>query len=98
MSATSITVNWTIPSSEDGNYVAYYIITYTPSCPELSSANKTISVAHYQPSTAYSYTLRGLSSGMNYTITIRAGNVLGESSVTVTSFTLSAGNYMIIFL
>lgn len=94
MSATGIALNWTIPSSNNGNYVTYYIITYTPSCPELSSANKTVSVAPYQP---YSYTLRGLSSGMNYTITIRAGNVLGvsESSVTVTSFTLPAGNYMI---
>ena len=97
MSATGIALNWTIPSSNNGNYVTYYIITYTPSCPELSSANKTVSVAPYQPSTAYSYTLRGLSSGMNYTITIRAGNVLGESSVTVTSFTLPAGNYMITY-
>ena len=73
-------MNWTIPSSEDGNYVTYYIISYTPSCPELSSVNDTVSVAPHQSITTYSYTLRGLYSGMNYTITVRAGNVLGGSN------------------
>ena len=29
--------------------------------------------------TTYSYTLRELYSGMNYTITVRAGNILGVS-------------------
>ena len=80
VSTTDITVNWTIPSSEDGNYVTYYIISYTPSCPELSSVNDTVSVAPHQSITTHSYTLRGLYSGMNHTITVRAGNVLGESS------------------
>ena len=79
--ATDITVNWTIPSSEDGNYVTYYIISYTPSCPELSSVNKIVSVAPHQFITTYSYTLSGLYSGMNYTITVRAGNVLGLSNL-----------------
>ena len=78
---TDITVNWTIPSSEDGNYVTYYIISYTPSCPELSSVNDTVSVAPHQSITTYSYTLSGLYSGMNYTITVRAGNVLGLSNL-----------------
>ena len=81
VSTTDITVNWTIPSSEDGNYVTYYIISYTPSCPELSSVNKIVSVAPHQSITTYSYTLRGLHSGMNYTITVRAGNVLGLSNL-----------------
>ena len=85
VSTTDITVNWTIPSSEDGNYVTYYIISYTPSCPELSSANDTVSVAPHQSITTYSYTLRGLYSGMNYTITVRAGNVLGGSDSTLIS-------------
>ena len=80
VSTTDITVNWTIPSSEDGNYVTYYIISYTPSCPELLSVDDTFSVAPHQPITTYSYTLRGLYSGMNYTITVRAGNVLGGSN------------------
>ena len=41
--------------------------------------NDTVSVAPHQSITTYSYTLRGLYSGMNYTITVRAGNVLGGS-------------------
>ena len=88
VSTTDITVNWTIPSSEDGNYVTYYIISYTPSCPELSSVNDRVSVAPHQSITTYSYTLRGLYSGMNYTITVRAGNVLGGSNVSLTNGTI----------
>ena len=87
VSTTDITVNWTIPSSEDGNYVTYYIISYTPSCPEFSSVNDTVSVAPHQSIITYSYTLRGLYSGMNYTITVRAGNVLGRSDSTLTNGT-----------
>ena len=77
VSTTGITVNWTIPSSD--NYVTYYTISYTPSCPGLLSMNETVSVTSHQSTTTYSYTLTGLYSGMNYTITVRAGNVLGES-------------------
>ena len=84
VSTTDITVNWTIPSSEDGNYVTYYIISNTPSCPEILSANDTVSVAPHQSITTFSYTLRGLYSGINYTITVRAGNVLGESTISLT--------------
>uniref|UniRef100_A0A1X7STW0 Uncharacterized protein n=1 Tax=Amphimedon queenslandica TaxID=400682 RepID=A0A1X7STW0_AMPQE len=79
VSTTGITVNWTIPSSD--NYVTYYTISYTPSCPQLSSVNETVSVAPHQFTTTYSYTLIGLYSGMNYTITVRAGNVLGGSNL-----------------
>uniref|UniRef100_A0A1X7VPZ7 Fibronectin type-III domain-containing protein n=1 Tax=Amphimedon queenslandica TaxID=400682 RepID=A0A1X7VPZ7_AMPQE len=77
VSTTGITVSWTIPSSD--NYVTYYTISYTPSCPQLSSVNETVSVGPHQSTTTYSYTLIGLYSGMNYTITVRAGNVLGGS-------------------
>ena len=92
VSTTDITVNWTIPSSEDGNYVTYYIISYTPSCPELSLVNDTVSAAPHQPITTYSYTLRGLYSGMNYTITLRAGNILGDSnSSSLEEDTVSSG-------
>ena len=85
VSITDITVNWSIPSNEDGNNVTYYIISYTPSCPELSSVNDTVSVAPHLSITTYSYTLRGLYSGMNYTITVRAGNVLGGSDSILTN-------------
>ena len=95
VSTIDITVSWTIPSSEDGNYVTYFIISYTPSCPELSSVNDTVSVAPHQSITAYSYTLRGLYSGMNYTITVRAGNVLGESDSTLMMNTIAAGTALV---
>ena len=78
VSTTTITVNWTSPNSED---VTYYNISYIPSCPKLSLANTTlIFVTSHQPSTIFSYTLRELSSGMNYTIRVRAGNMLGISN------------------
>ena len=90
VSTTGITVNWTIPSSD--NYVTYYTISYTPSCPQLSSVNETVSVAPHQSTTTYSYTLIGLYSGMNYTITVRAGNVLGGSDPSsIIEDTLSIG-------
>ena len=90
VSTTGITVNWTIPGSD--NYVTYYTISYTPSCPELSSGNETASIAPYQSTTTYSYTLIGLYSGMNYSITVRAGNVLGGSDPSsIAEDTLSIG-------
>ena len=69
-------MNWISPSS--GNYVTYYSISYTSSCPELSSVYMTVFVVPY--TITYSYTLRELYSGMNYTITVRAGNILGVSN------------------
>ena len=81
VSTTTIRVKWTSPSSDDGNYVTYYNISYSPSCPELSSVNVTfVSVTPHQSITTFSYILRELLSGMNYTITVRSGNILGESS------------------
>ena len=71
-------MNWISPTIEHGNYVTYYNISYTPSCPELSSVTVTVFVVPY--TTTYSYTLRELYSGMNYTITVRAGNILGVSN------------------
>ena len=92
VSTTNITVNWISPSTEGGNYVTYYKISYTPSCPELSSVNVTVSVAPY--TTTYSYTLRELYSGMNYTITVRAGNVLGESNpMNIVNETIQTGKF-----
>ena len=81
VSTTIITVNWSSPNSKDGNYITYYNISYSSSCPELSSVNVTlVSVTPHQFTTTFSYTLRELSSGMNYIITVRVGNILGESS------------------
>ena len=47
--------------------------------------NDTVSVAPRQSITTYSYTLRGLYSGMSYTIIVRAGNVLGGSDLILTN-------------
>ena len=97
VSTTGITVNWTIPSSD--NYVTYYTISYTRSCPELSSVNETVSVAPHQSTTTYSYTLIGLYSGMNYTITVRAGNVLGGSQPNMVIMqTKEISNNFVIFI
>ena len=81
ISTTTITMNWTSPSSEDGNCVTYYNISYSPFCSELFSVNVTlVSVTSHQSITTFNYTISELVSGMNYTITVRPGNVLGESS------------------
>ena len=89
VSTTDVTVNWISPSS--GNYVTYYNISYTPFCPELSSVNVTVFVVPY--TTTYSYTLSELYSGMNYTITVRAGNILGVSNpMNIINETKPAGN------
>ena len=94
VSTTTIRVNWTSPSSEGGNYVTYYSISYSPSCPEFSSVNVTlVSVTPHQFTTTFSYILRELFSGMNYTITVRAGNILGESiPMTLNNVTQMTGN------
>ena len=94
VSSTTIRVNWTSPSSEHGNYVSYYNISYSPSCSEFSSVNVTlVSVTPHQFTTTFSYILRELFSDMNYTITVRAGNILGESSpMTLSNVTQMTGN------
>ena len=76
-----IRMNWTSSGREDGNYVTYYKISYSPSCSEISSVNVTlVSVTPHQSTTTFSYILRELFGGMNYTITVRSGNILGKSS------------------
>ena len=91
VSTTDITVNWIVVYT---NYVTYYIIFYTPYCPELSSVNVTVFVVPY--TTTYIYTLRELYSGMNYTISVRAGNILGESiSVKLVNETKPTGNLFV---
>ena len=81
VSNSTITMNWTSPNSINGNNVTYYNISYSPFCLELFSLNvRLVSVTPYQSITTFSYTLRELLSGTGYIITVRAGNVLGESS------------------
>ena len=92
ISTTTITVNWTAPTSKEGNYVTNFIISHTSSCPELSSVNETVLVSPYRLTTTHSYTLRYLYSGMNYAISVRAGNIIGYSVITaVLSIKIPAG-------
>ena len=60
--------------------------------------NETVSVAPHQSTTTYSYTLLGLYSGMNYTITVRAGNVLGGSELNLNTVQTEARSNRIYFL
>ena len=39
-----------------------------------------VSITSHQSTATFSYTLREMLIGMNYIITVKAGNVLGESS------------------
>ena len=67
VSTTTITVNWTSPSSKDGNYVMYYNTFYSPFCMPLTTVNVTlVSVTPHQFTTTFSFILRKLFSGMNY--------------------------------
>ena len=93
ISTTTIRVNWTSPSNEDGNYVTYYNLSYGSFCSETSSVNvRLVSVIPYQFTTTFSYILRELFSGMNYIITMKAGNILGESSpMTLNNITQMTG-------
>ena len=98
VSTTNIIVEWIIPGSEDGNFVTYYTVSYILPCPELSSSvNETVSVAPHQSTTTYSYTLIGLYSGMNYTLTVRAGNVLGGSDPSIIDEDTLSSNGIITF-
>ena len=60
--------------------------------------NETVSVAPHQSTTTYSYTLIGLYSGMNYTITVRAGNVLGGSEINMIIIQTEAISNNILYL
>ena len=73
MSTSDLTLTWSSP--EDNSYIEYYRISYTPyDCHTAQSGRIII------PSTDQSYTITGLYSGMSYTVTVTAGNVLGESN------------------
>ena len=69
-------MNWTSPCSKDSNYVTIYV-SYNPSCPELSSVNMIlVPVIPHESTSTFSYALRELSSGVNYTITVSVSNLL----------------------
>ena len=81
VSTSSLTVTWSPPN--DHSYIEYYNLSYTPyDCYTAQSGHITV--------TDHQYTITGLYSGINYTVTVTAGNVLGESHpVSITGETVS---------
>ena len=70
-----MTVTWTPPNANTYSVITQYNISYFTSCSEQTISNST-TVTH--PTT--SVTLTDLGEGLNYTITVTAVNVLGEST------------------
>ena len=75
VTSTSMTVTWTPPNANTYSVITQYNISYVTSCSGQNISNST-RVAH--PTT--SVTLKDLEEGLNYTITVTAVNVLGEST------------------
>ena len=70
-----MTVTWTPPNANTYSVITQYNISYVTSCSGQAISNST-TVTH--PTT--SVTLTDLEEGLNYTITVTAVNVLGEST------------------
>ena len=73
VTSTSMTVTWTPPNANTYSVITQYNISYVTSC-----SGQTISNSTTHPTT--SVTLTDLEEGLNYTITVTAVNVLGEST------------------
>ena len=59
--------------------------------------NDIVPVAPHLSITTHSYTLRGMYSGINYTITVRAGNVLGGSDSILMMNTMPTGTVLVYY-
>ena len=70
-----MTVTWTPPNANTYSVITQYNISYVTSCSG-QTISSSITVTH--PTT--SVTLTDLEEGLNYTITVTAVNVLGEST------------------
>ena len=75
VTSTSMTVTWTPPNANTYSVITQYNISYVTSCSGQTISSST-TVTH--PTT--SVTLIDLEEGLNYTITVTAVNVLGEST------------------
>uniref|UniRef100_A0A1X7SJF1 Fibronectin type-III domain-containing protein n=1 Tax=Amphimedon queenslandica TaxID=400682 RepID=A0A1X7SJF1_AMPQE len=83
ISSSNATLKWT---NENRSYITYYVVSLTSSCFEISPINKIISVNPYESTSIYNITFSALYSGMDYTVKVRAGNVLGESNSKTLNF------------
>ena len=87
VTSTNMTVTWTPPNANTYSVITQYNISYVTSCSGQTISNST-TVTH--PTT--SVTLTDLEEGLNYTITVTAVNVLGESyPINITDETASFG-------
>ena len=87
VTSTSMTVTWTPPNTNTYSVITQYNISYVTSCSGQTISNST-TVTH--PTT--NVTLTDLEEGLNYTITVTAVNVLGESDpINITDETVSFG-------
>ena len=73
ISTTQLYVEWSPPDATTYSYTEYYNISYTPT--DCTTAEFGHNVANET-----AYTITGLHIGMSYTVTVKAGNVLGESN------------------
>ena len=71
-----MTVTWTPPNANTYSVITQYNISYVTSC----STGQTISNSTTVTDSITSVTLTDLEEGLNYTITVTAVNVLGEST------------------
>ena len=94
VTSTSMIVTWTPPIYSD---ITQYNISYVTSCSSGQTISNSTTVTH--PTT--SVTLTDLEEGLNYTITVTAVNVLGESTATlIVQGTNATGSsmYVLIYL
>ena len=70
-----MTVTWTPPNANTYSVITQYNISYVTSC-----SGQTISSSTRVAQSVTSVALIGLEEGLNYTITVTAVNVLGEST------------------
>ena len=97
VTSTSMTVTWTPPNANTYSVITHYNISYVTSCSSGQTISNSTTVTH--PTT--SVTLTALEEGLNYTITVTAVNVLGESTATlIVQGTNATGSsmYVLIYL
>lgn len=76
----NILVSWTAPTSDGGQTITDYLIGYNAGTSSFNSENATvITFAVTDPSNQTSYTLTGLTSGVQHAVAVAARNSVGDS-------------------
>jgi hypothetical protein len=75
-----ILVNWTAPTSDGGATITDYLVAYNASTDSFDSANATVvTVAVTDAANQTSYTLTGLTAGVQHAVAVAARNSIGDS-------------------